>query len=845
MNYKIHVAYGFHVNCYHSYRGDTNDELGFGGDIRIIRKIIEILNDLNARGIPVKGTWDFENAYSLEDILPRHAPDIIEGVKKRVEERGDENIIMGYNNGALSAMDAQEFDASIQLAMTNAKGSGLIDLFGKCEKIVRPQEVMFTPSQVFDYKRNGIEAVCLYYSCVPFDAFRTIIPQLIGGREYNPVTYSYKGESLTILPTYSNADVMDAGCLRAWVKKLREKQLQGEINTDVLLFINMDADAILWEPIKLPFPLSKIANTQGIKGLAEEVADLPYVVFDTPGNYLKTHKPLAEISFGHDTADGSFTGYASWSEKPFNRQIFTRIERARAIAGVRKEEAGERELSPGFDERVLLLSTTHFGLASPVLNIDRERRALALSREMLQKELDGREKVKALTLVRSEPARLFTAQLSFKPGFLPEIGRLNIKARGLADFGALATSNHPDGSVAGAFLVCKTKTKTARLEIKLEVSDKIAAPALPEKPEVSSRSWCIKFCGHGEILSVTHNGKKLGGKGFLQSGLTYNGRRIPFAGKRVEALPCAGSLSGLRLAGNINIAEAETQGRFAYDFCALPGVDAVFVLTDVQYPYTPETHAISTHSSALGRKSDNRWQEVMPFQLTPDGGNLSVIKRNFAGDVSSYPVSSFRESVPENTELDSFNHQLTAGFAGLSDGEGGFLLCNARQTLGSMAHCPMRLRRRDGADTVSLNPMGTYYGRQRVHPSQSGGALMDAYSLVTPQSNSLAPAYNGARELGAFALFGFSGAEPDSDTLAEACAFADGAVLLEPDGSPVTLPGAQEDNVSFRAVRLDDTSAKNLKPVVVSGAMPKSPLKVAGIALRAFGNILKRQLGAK
>ena len=25
---KIHVAYGFHVNCYHSYRGDTNDAQG-------------------------------------------------------------------------------------------------------------------------------------------------------------------------------------------------------------------------------------------------------------------------------------------------------------------------------------------------------------------------------------------------------------------------------------------------------------------------------------------------------------------------------------------------------------------------------------------------------------------------------------------------------------------------------------------------------------------------------------------------------------------------------------------------------------------------------------------------
>ena len=53
---KIHIAFGFHVNCYHSYRGDTNDNFGFGSDIRIIRQIIDVLNKCNEDGIPVKGT---------------------------------------------------------------------------------------------------------------------------------------------------------------------------------------------------------------------------------------------------------------------------------------------------------------------------------------------------------------------------------------------------------------------------------------------------------------------------------------------------------------------------------------------------------------------------------------------------------------------------------------------------------------------------------------------------------------------------------------------------------------------------------------------------------------------
>ena len=101
---KIHIAFGFHVNCYHSYRGDTPDAQGFGSDLRIIRGIIQTLDTLNASGIPVKATWDSENFFSLERILPEYAPDIIESMQRRVKKNGDENIIMGYSNGALGAM---------------------------------------------------------------------------------------------------------------------------------------------------------------------------------------------------------------------------------------------------------------------------------------------------------------------------------------------------------------------------------------------------------------------------------------------------------------------------------------------------------------------------------------------------------------------------------------------------------------------------------------------------------------------------------------------------------------------------------------------------------------------
>ena len=129
--YKVHVAYGFHVNCYHSYRGDSADNLGFGSDIRIIRHILDKLDELNAQGIPAKGTWDCENFFSLQKILPEYAPDIIDRMKKRVNENGDEQILMGYSNGALAPMTEEELEASINLAVTNKDGSGLKDIFGK------------------------------------------------------------------------------------------------------------------------------------------------------------------------------------------------------------------------------------------------------------------------------------------------------------------------------------------------------------------------------------------------------------------------------------------------------------------------------------------------------------------------------------------------------------------------------------------------------------------------------------------------------------------------------------------------------------------------------------------
>lgn len=827
---KIHIAFGFHVNCYHSYRGDTNDNLGFGSDIRIIRKILDTLTEFNEQGIPVKGTWDTENFFSLQKILPEYAPDIIEKMKERVIKYGDENIIMGYNNGALSAMTEDEFCESINLAITNPDGSGLNDIFGTCEMIVRPQEVMFTPSQVSLYNKLGVKALCLYYSCVPFDAFRTIIPRLSDEEAFNPLTYTYKGESMTIIPTYSNSDVCDAGCLRAWIKDLRKKQENGEINNDLFLFINMDADAIFWETIDLGKFTGKIANTDGIHGLVKEVADLPYVVFDTPGGYIKNHKPIGKIEFTHDTADGNFTGYASWSEKPFNRKIWTQIERARSMAKVTSECD---KLSPSFNDRVLLLSTTHFGLATPVLNIQREKTALELSNKVINDELSVMPKTEKITVYNTTKSNLQCVQIEIKEN-IPDASCLQIQAENLESFVAVAT----DDECKSAFIMMKFNEIKNKYELDISFSAKKEKTAFKNLLETSRVS--LMFTPNGNIAFAQVDGKKIGNYDFLQSYITYGNKKYQFENKSVSSLSVGGNGEGVRIQGEIHLPKELKSGKYTFDFFKTDFSDGIFVRTTVEYPYTAETTSISTENSALGRYSDMNWKEAVPFQITPTlNGDISVIKRNFMDDVSAFRTQSFPECDAKNQKVDSFNHQLTGGFVGLYDENCGLIVANSRQVLSSMAHCPMRLEK---DKTVRMNPFGTYYGNQRHHFSRGNDEILNTYTLVAAQGKSIAPSYNGSSETAMFGLYPMNENGITKREKTEICAFADGALLTADKNSPIkSFTG---DNIIVKDGNEDGINEKDLKNPVLTG-LSGNLGKYITRGAKAISYIIKTQIKAK
>ncbi|MCG6894550.1 MAG: hypothetical protein LJE65_13175, partial [Desulfobacteraceae bacterium] len=297
--YRVHIAFGFHGNLYHSFRVDTDDENGFGQDIRVIRHILDSLDRHNQNGIPVKAVWDFDNLFSLQEILPRHAPDVLTDLRRRIRDHGDEAILMSYNNGLASAMTGEELRASIRRAVSNQQGSGVLDLFGSFSPIVRPQEMMTSPGNFDLYRSMGIPAVCLYYSATPFDAFRLFSRKLSPAEAHNPLRYRNPetGEHAVIIPTYHIGDLVEHVGLRQWAQKLHRMQREGEIDRDVLIFLNFDADSEFWTGTDLAWYLDWLPNTGGIDQLIESVADLHFVSFTTLGEYLQRHSPVAEVHF--------------------------------------------------------------------------------------------------------------------------------------------------------------------------------------------------------------------------------------------------------------------------------------------------------------------------------------------------------------------------------------------------------------------------------------------------------------------------------------------------------------------------------------------------------------------
>ena len=796
----IYLSFRFHGNFYHSYRGDTPDELGFGKDMRIIRHIIQSLDDLNQRGIPIKGTWDFENYFSLETIMPEHCPDIIAGLQRRVQKHGDEMHLMSYNNGLVSAHTAEEFREAIVRGISNLQGSGLRDLFGEgFFPMVRPQEMLFTPIHLKLYKALGIEAISLYYSAIPFNGFSNFVPLLSPAKRYNPLTLTYPGidESMTLLPCYNHGDLIDHLTLRRWVKQMRRQQLSMKDPLDFILVIDLDADDQLWVGFDVPIIKKWLSTAQGLTGIVQSVLDLEYLRFTTSGRYLQDHASVGEISFGQDTGDGSFDGLSSWAEKFSNQRIWTGLERGR-ILGLQTQRLlqGEMQapiqeiLKDGLDTRLKILSTTHFGMSAPVMNATREKIAHSHVCTLVSSQKSAFEMAKP----DPTPGRfslldytrgVSTDELAYQAKPSKSLIRLKLKPDSPSQFllknavGEEVPHAVIENNDIRELVFIQAFDPAARYDFSLE--EGYSQHSLPNPVKVSANSLengCLKlkFDENGRLISLLNKGKEVGNQGYLTSSVRYAGSLYKIEHWTQAESKSFGVVGYKRMLGKVRI-----KNRFDLiverEFLLASGLPYLYLSTTVNYPKTPHRGFNRQKALRLQRSWDNAWQEVMPCEIYPSilsrsAGPLRVWKHNYFDHVSKYDLD--YEHFSENIECDSINNQVTHAWVAVSDGVNGLLLALNADVNCGMAFCPLRTRLNGSQKTIRLNPFGTYTGKQYQYATQDTGigkALavgMSASDHIQPY----APSYNGQRQVTSMIIAPYEGDCPPSEIQQDAEAFA-------------------------------------------------------------------------
>ncbi|HPH98187.1 MAG TPA: hypothetical protein PKW33_18660 [Anaerolineaceae bacterium] len=800
---NIHIAFRFHGNFYHSYRGDTPDELGFGKDIRIIRRIIEVLDDCNRRGVAVCGTWDFENYFSLEKIMPEHCPDIIAALKRRAREGRDEFQLMSYNNGLINAHTAREFEAAVRRGLTNPAGSGLRDLFGDAfEPMVRPQEMMFTPIHLKLYRACGVDAISLYYSALPFNGFSNFIPVLSLQERYNPLTLTYPGinETMTLMPCYNVGDLADHLTLRRWVQQLRRAQLAMDTPGDLLLLLDQDADDPLWYGYDAPGWLKqRLSTLQGLGGLIENIRDLDYIRFTTPGRYLKDHPPVRSISFGQDTADGSFDGLSSWAEKWSNHRLFTGLERARILELQTLRLLGNREAAPegirqlleeSFDLRVKILSTTHFGMSAPVMNLTRERAA----RNLVQQAVDAAAAAfqQAVERPAAGTIRLLDYARGDSTGLIqyaahPSRGLVRLPLRESAP--KTFTLKNEKGEIIPAAILTKEGQRELLFVDQFTGGEERRYLLDPDSPmpeaggpvkvtadAISNGAVEIRFDQNGQVSGLTVDGKSYAGGKTFESAIVYGGKTCRVERWEESESQAKGAAGWKHQTGSLTLPGGHT-ARFEREILVAADLPYVYITLRVAYPRTPDQGYKKSKALRLQQAWDHRWKAVLPCEIRPDLTGmpehpLQVWKHNFCDHLSSYSLD--YSGFSRNRELDDANNQITHGWVAVTDGEKGLLVAQNADQASSVAFCPLRTRLEGGKMKVRLNPFGSYDGRQYDYATADThlGTLLTITFSAADQIKPYAPSYNGRIQVFSLMLAPYAGNRPPEPLRYDAEAFA-------------------------------------------------------------------------
>jgi len=386
---------------------------------------------------------------------------------------------------------------------------------------------MFTTGQESILKECGVDGIILYYAGVPFNTISSFIPRLDDEQRYNPLWFrSHEDQPpLILLPCIAAGDLIEQVSLESIMLDLHQKQLRGEIKSDVLIHLNEDADLETWLPSIKWFP-----NMGGLDEFINVVNKYPWADFTLPSEYAASHPPKAEVLVRQDLADGGFDGNYSWAEKSASIRAWTLLEGSR-LASVRAEILAKRaglnldsQLWDGMDssffQRLIGLTTTDFGMSTPIINEERQNMAFSILGNARQIAEDAERQ--AARLLQQPTTALYDFEIY---STLPAQVRTPISLPILLPAGVDSVSAEDGTRVSLTDLDPLSDGRTsarvrfdakpkAGTSFRIRIQASAASPA-PSVRHLQNKWLDVKFSESHGIESLTYNGESIGAANFL------------------------------------------------------------------------------------------------------------------------------------------------------------------------------------------------------------------------------------------------------------------------------------------------------------------------------------------
>ncbi|MFX0074554.1 MAG: hypothetical protein ACFE96_03875 [Candidatus Hermodarchaeota archaeon] len=826
---KIFLALSPHINYYHSYRGDSKGETGFGKDLAMMRGIIDVLDKIEDMGLgSVRISWDYGDTFWSIQLQKEFQPDVLDRVVERCKKGKDEVLIGSWGNVMQPVMDTEEFLQQHQWFLENSMGIGVNQLFpGRVAPYARTQESMFSQGMIELYNEIGVKGICNYYSVYGFDVARPFLnPRLDWNQRYGLVKFNstISNASCLMIPTYGFGDVLDFCSIKRWFKILREKQVSGEIKSHALLFLNFDMDYENWLGMKLPNFLSWLPNSRGLIEFAEVVDQLDYVEFTNLLEIVPKLEVHGETTLREDVADGMWNGYYNWSQKFNNTRFWTVGQQARWLKCISdtlttnkiitnsipdiNRLIRDRSESPEtyFKNKILLNSTTNFGMAMPFLHSDRRKTAISYALKAFnssQKAFEIALKEHSTELNEnfkkyenilyilpitnrgvSEKEIIPLSDYIFVQSILPSkiselikkthknVRFLNISSEKALNSFSIYEKHDEDLSnlwlealiPRSDFSFDNLNSATYALTIlekNQERSKSEGNELIATKNSLRNKALSLEFNEFGKIISFKFNDIEFACPSFLESSITYGKSKNPkshYSTKdeiNVHRKGDDGFSASISIISEFFI-EKEHKVQVEKILKLYADLPYLFISVKMKIPdIRGETTNIGKSDGTsyfVEEEYQEKWQEIIPCEVRSNilGLNecLKIWKRNFLGVVDYFNLD-MKEVDRKNADIDCLVANVSDGWMALSNGEKGILVGFNSLKASNFAFSPIKLRDKGFGDLaikgqqVRINPFGTYYGKLLHYWSEGNGHAQKIVSKLIGTNESTAPTFSG------------------------------------------------------------------------------------------------------